>query len=252
MELTIIPPTQTGGTGTQHHFTPEIGTENLVRPESLEDALHPPLGRYVRFDPESVENVEGQDTPPEPVIPPTIEAYQVSPERAEEFSRNFYTHYAEMLTRTLKLPLNDCQDILQATLVKALRHLHKHDTSAGKNDPAWLLTIAKNIKTDTWRKQQREAAYDFHEDSRMADRAIHVDMDGLMRHNARLRAIGRLLGDPNNEFHQSLLDVINHVFIQSMTPAQYAELRSIPKATVNTRIHRLRKLLKQWEEEGLL
>lgn len=269
MELPITPPQQAGGTGEQYNLTPKISTEDLIRPEPLEDALRPPLARYVRLNPESVENTEGQDTAtgavsttsaaklqsepiPRPVTPPVVEAYQVSPERAEAFSRDFYVQHAAMLIRTLNLSANDCQDILQITLINALRNLHKHDASTNKNDPAWLLTIAKNVKIDTWRRQQGETAYDFHEDSGMADKAIDVDMDGIMHHNARLRAIGALLGDPNNEFYQSLLDVINHVFIQNMTPAQYAKLRSISSSTVNTRIHRLRKLLNQWDKEGLL
>jgi len=268
MEPSIIPPHQADGTYEQRNLISETSTENLVRPEPLEDALYPPLARYVHFDPESVEDTEGQEIAAaaghmpitksqsepttKPMESPAIEAYQVSPRRAEEFSRDFYTQHAAMLTRTLKLPPGDCQDILQTTLIKALRNLHKHDASAAKNDPAWLLAIAKNVKIDVWRKQQSETAFDFHEDWRIADQAITVDMDDILHQNARLRAIGRLLGDPTNEFHQSLLDVINHVFVQNMPPAQYAELRSIPKATVNTRIHRLRKLLKQWKKEGLV
>jgi RNA polymerase sigma factor (sigma-70 family) len=271
MESSIIPPKLADNTGEQRSLPPETSTEELVRPEPLEDALRPPLTRYVRFEPESVEDTKGQDssvstdrisvTPVakfqaepaiRPVTPPAIEAYQVSPERAEEFSRDFYAQHATMLTRVLNLSPNDRQDILQATLIKALRNLHRHDASTAKNDPAWLLTIARNVKIDVWRRQQRETAYDFQEDSGMADKAIDVDMDGIMHQNARLHAIGRLLGDPNNEFHQSLLDVIKHVFIENMNPAQYAELRSISKTTVNTRIHRLRKLLNQWDEEGLL
>jgi RNA polymerase sigma-70 factor (ECF subfamily) len=157
--------------------------------------------------------------------------------RALEFLEPLYAT-ALRLTRNRA----DAEDLVQDTLVKALRFSDRF--TAGTNLKAWLYTILLN----TWRNRRRDSARAPVEvDSPRVDEAASQG-DGPSALDTPEQI---LLRATVREDLQAALDALPEVFreavwlrdVEEFTYAEIAEMLSIPIGTVMSRISRGRRLL---------
>jgi RNA polymerase sigma-70 factor (ECF subfamily) len=150
-----------------------------------------------------------------------------------------------LFASALRLTRNraDAEDLVQDTLVKALRFSHRFEP--GTNLRAWLYTILHN----TWRNRRRDAARDAVEvdSARVEEAALHVE-PGVAETPERI-----LLRDTLDADLQAALDALPEVFreavwlrdVEELTYAEIAKVLDIPPGTVMSRISRGRRLLFQ-------
>jgi RNA polymerase sigma-70 factor, ECF subfamily len=131
------------------------------------------------------------------------------------------------------------QDLVQETVLKALRAAHQFET--GTNLKAWLFTILHN----TWRNQQRDRGRSPVEvDSEAVERA--VDEAGAF--DSPERALARRSMDPPL---REALDALPAAFreavwlrdVEEFSYAEIARMTDAPIGTVMSRISRGRRLL---------
>jgi len=138
----------------------------------------------------------------------------------------------------------DAEDLVQDTLVKALRFADRF--TPGTNLKAWLYTILHN----TWRNRRRDAARDTVEvDSDRVDEAATVP-DGPSSADTPERI---LLRDTLDADLQAALDALPDAFreavwlrdVEEFSYAEIADMVGVPIGTVMSRISRGRRMLFQ-------
>ena len=140
----------------------------------------------------------------------------------------------------------DAEDLVQETLIRALRAVDRFD---GRHPRAWLLTILRNA----WRNMNRRARprlFDARDDVGAIPAA---GADG--RSGAEEQVLGGVL---DTELAAALRGLSrNHravvmlVDVDGLTYQEAAEVLGIPRGTVMSRLHRARnRLRKRLEERG--
>ncbi len=129
----------------------------------------------------------------------------------------------------------DAEDLVQDTLVRALRAFNRFD---GRYPRAWLLTILRN----THRNHVRKLRPDLMDDEvagrlpgrgasgqidGVADTALHDDLDPVVR-----AALGSL-----SEKHRAVIALVD---LDGLTYQEAAGLLGVPVGTVMSRLHRAR------------
>jgi RNA polymerase sigma-70 factor (ECF subfamily) len=128
----------------------------------------------------------------------------------------------------------EAEDLVQETLVQALRSFHRY--TPGTNCRAWLLSILQHVRANRQRKQGR-AVVDGDVEDRLANVAVFVppvpdqltDEDVLMA----LRQIP--------QHHQEVILLCD---VEEMTYKEIAAALDVPIGTVMSRLHRGRELLR--------
>lgn len=135
----------------------------------------------------------------------------------------------------------DAEDLVQDTVVKALRFAHQF--RPGTNLKAWLFTILHN----TWRNRVRDTARALVDvDSERVDEA--AALDGPVAYETPERI---LLRDTLDADLQAALDGLPEAFraavwlrdVEELSYAEIAEVLGVPIGTVMSRISRGRRLL---------
>ncbi len=166
------------------------------------------------------------------------------PEAADTLAARALEFLEPLYATALRLTRNtaDAEDLVQDTLVKALRFSDRF--TAGTNLRAWLYTILLN----TWRNRRRDSARAPVEiDSPRVDEAANA-ADGP---SAQETPEQILLRSTVREDLQGALDALPDVFreavwlrdVEEFTYAEIAEMLGIPIGTVMSRISRGRRLL---------
>jgi RNA polymerase sigma-70 factor, ECF subfamily len=125
------------------------------------------------------------------------------------------------------------QDVVQETLLRALRNLAGLDQADG-SARGWLFTVAKRIVIDDWRAASRrpEVSTDQVPEQAIADPAQHT-VDRHLVHNA-LRTL-------STEHRQVLFEC----YFRDASVAQAATTLGVPAGTVKSRTHYALHALRQ-------
>lgn len=156
--------------------------------------------------------------------------------------------YEKLVFSFLLARLNDMQeveDIVQDTFVRAFRHLATFDCE--RRFAAWLVTIARNLLIDSRRKAGRNiASTELVTDVLLADSAkedMTQPADIIIRRERFRRIIQMIQELPEELKTPFLLRVVNELPYQEI-----AEILILPLQTVKNRIFKARGLLREKRE----
>ncbi len=171
------------------------------------------------------------------VLAGEIEQFSILVERYEKLA------FSYLLSR-----LNDLQeveDIVQDTFVKAFRHLASYDCE--RKFAGWLVTIARNLLIDSRRKASRNiASTDLVTDVLLSDstKENKNHPPEVIIQRERYRQIINMIQELPEDFRTPfLLRVVNELPYQEI-----AEILSLPLQTVKNRIFKARGLLREKRE----
>lgn len=128
------------------------------------------------------------------------------------------------------------EDLVQATLERALTHWHRYDPQ--RDLVVWLLTIAHHLHLDQWRRDQRWSPADeaFPQGVEATVAAAPAVDIGLRLDMAS--AWARLSAD-----HREVLWLVG---VEALSYAEAAQVLGIPAGTVMSRLARARQALRRW------
>ncbi|MFI5534425.1 sigma-70 family RNA polymerase sigma factor [Kitasatospora sp. NPDC051853] len=167
------------------------------------------------------------------------------PGRDEELVRALHDrHAAALMGFVLRLVGGDrhrAEDVVQETLVRAWRNLHRLDPSADSLRP-WLVTVARRIVIDGHRSRQSRPA-------EVGDAVLDVmPAEDELERALRLMAISDAL-DALTEPHRQ---VIVETYLKGRTVNEAAVELGIPAGTVRSRVfYALKSLKNALEERGV-
>ncbi len=166
----------------------------------------------------------------------------------EEFERAILTHAPNLLAVACRLARSrpEAEDLVQDTLVKALRAKEQYET--GTNLKAWLLKILKNTFINRYRRSGLErSVMDGPEADPLADGWIGAatlrgmrDPEGQAMRPVLEREISAALDAIPEEFRL----VVVLADVEELSYREIADLVGCPIGTVMSRLHRGRRLLK--------
>src|SRR5210317_1647101 len=152
--------------------------------------------------------------------------------------------YRDQLFKTalrLTRSVEESEDLLQETYLKAYRHYHQF--TEGTNLKAWLFRIMKNSFINTYRRNKnRPQMMDFDE--------LRDSGDGFEEHAPATQGpetdlIGREL---DHEIREALMDLPHHyrmavlmVDLQGLSYQEVADALAVPIGTIMSRLYRGRK-----------
>ncbi|MFE6946621.1 sigma-70 family RNA polymerase sigma factor [Streptomyces chartreusis] len=135
------------------------------------------------------------------------------------------------------------EDIVQETLLRAWRHVERIDTHRD-TVRSYLMTIARNVVTDTWRAEQRRPQV-VADDEALSRVASDDDVESVLEHHLVTIALERLSTE-----HRT---VIKMLYYQGLSIAETADTLTIPMGTVKSRAYyAVRNLRAAFEELGVL
>jgi len=144
--------------------------------------------------------------------------------------QNFALHF----TRNL----DDANDLVQDTFVKALRYSHLYEK--GTNLQGWLYTIMKNTFINNYKRKTLK--------NQMIETSEELYSFQLIKSAASNLGVGTLVEEDINKALQKLNPLCLIPFIKYFEGYKYHEIAAeldIPIGTVKTRIHEARKYLKK-------
>jgi RNA polymerase sigma-70 factor (ECF subfamily) len=166
----------------------------------------------------------------------------------EEFERALLAHGSNLLAVATRLARNraEAEDLVQDTLVKALRAKDQYET--GTNLKAWLLKILKNTFINRYRRSGLERnVIDGPDADPLADGWIGAstlrsmrDPEGQALRPILEREINAALDAIPEEFRVIVL----YADVEELSYREIADAVGCPIGTVMSRLHRGRRLLK--------
>ncbi len=139
----------------------------------------------------------------------------------------------------------DAEDLVQDTLIRAYRAIHRFD---GRHPRAWLLTILRNTHINRNRRRRPELLRDPDGTSReladvagpeFADASVDAGFDAEVE-----RALV--------ELDESFRRVVELVDVAGLSYAEAAEVLGVPTGTVMSRLHRARgRIRERLDQAGL-
>ena len=161
----------------------------------------------------------------------------------EEALIALHAQYARLVYSVAYRVLNDpmaAEEVTQDTFMRLWRHVDSYDGAKGAF-PTWLLTIARRLAIDSFRKQQRDPLRDsvlIDAEAAGWEQVLGTDPDSDLR-----RSMVALVGDL--PYEQRL--VIELAYFHGMTHSQIAEYLGEPLGTVKTRLRLgMQKLRAAW------
>lgn len=148
--------------------------------------------------------------------------------------KTFLRPFALNLTKNL----DDTEDLLQETMVKALMNEEKYQSNT--NIKAWLYTIMKNIFINDYRKKSKMRMV---EDT--TDNLYFINSNQLETPN---KAESKLVMDDLQKVLSSLADEYRKPFVMHHDGFKYQEIAdelNLPIGTVKSRIFLARQILKK-------
>ncbi len=166
----------------------------------------------------------------------------------EEFERALLAHGSSLLAVATRLSRNrsEAEDLVQDTLVKALRAHEQYET--GTNLKAWLLKILKNTFINRYRRSGLERnVLEGPDADPLADGWIGADTLRSMRdpEGQALRPIlEREIAAALDSIPEEFRLVVVLADVEELSYREIADLVGCPIGTVMSRLHRGRRLLK--------
>ncbi len=153
------------------------------------------------------------------------------------------------VARRLTGDTSDAEDIVQDTLVRAYRALHRFD---GRHPRAWLLTILRNTWKNSLRKRRPVLVDD-------ADRefgrtpARGADGRGGAEEHVILATVDAAITSALRSLSSKKRDVVMLVDVDGLSYREAADVLAIPIGTVMSRLHRARTELRaQLQDNGFV
>lgn len=157
-----------------------------------------------------------------------------APTTGQERFEQFVLPEIEVLLRVARaLTRNDAdaEDLVQDTLIRALRAIDRFD---GRFPRAWLLTILRNTHINRNRKRRPELLRDPDGASRELQQAVSTDVTDASVDAGFDAEIERALAELDEPFRS----VVELVDIDGLTYAEAAEVLGVPTGTIMSRLHR--------------
>ncbi|WP_186757054.1 RNA polymerase sigma factor [Echinicola salinicaeni] len=154
------------------------------------------------------------------------------------YSLNQYSKTLKPFALRLTKDLDDANDLLQDTVLKAFTNRDKF--SDGTNLKAWLYTIMKNTFITNYQKMVRRATF-----VDTTDNLHYINSGDVCIEN---RAQGGFALEDINACIENLDDVYKVPFMMYFNGYKYQEIAeklALPIGTVKNRIHIARKILKE-------
>ena len=161
-----------------------------------------------------------------------------------QFNLEINNHSAALRSYALKYTqdLDDANDLVQDTIVKALRHYGQFQQ--GTNIRAWLFVILKNTFINTYRKNVKKQGIISQEED--------LSSASLLKSSASNAAVGGFVMGDIKKALDALPQAYAIPFTRFVEGYKYEEIAtelSIPIGTVKTRIHLARELLKKMSSD---
>ena len=170
-------------------------------------------------------------------------------QRKEDFEALVIEHVSLLFAVAMKMTRNkdDAEDLVQNTVVKALRFRHKFEP--GSYIKAWLLTILRNTFINEYRRNSRRPiTVELTGTEPSHDKSIEPSIPFLRKEKKREHLL-ECLGDNVKASLDSLPDEFRTpVIMADLEDSSYQEIADhmgCPIGTVMSRIHRGRKLLRE-------
>ena len=162
----------------------------------------------------------------------------------KQFAKCIKEYERLILTICLSFTKNyfDAEDLAQQTFLNAYMNYSKFD---GKNIKAWLTTIAANKCRDFLKSKSRTEVSITDEDYESIQDNAESPEDKIIKKNTEEK-ISSLVGRLKEPYRE----VAESYFIQGMKLSKLAEIKGENLKTLETRLYRAKKLLKElWKEE---
>ncbi|MGH1505312.1 MAG: RNA polymerase sigma factor [Acidimicrobiales bacterium] len=175
---------------------------------------------------------------PEPAADPA--AGGPPPDQAALFERHVVPELPLLYRAARRLtPSNaEAEDLVQDTLLRAFRSVHRFD---GRHPRAWLLTIMRNANINRARKKRPDLLDDpdltFERDQRFADGETP---EATVLHDA----FDAVVEDAFARLDEPFRAVVELVDLQGRSYAEAAEALDVPVGTVMSRLHRARRRIR--------
>jgi len=139
----------------------------------------------------------------------------------------------------------DAEDLVQDTLMRAFAKFHQY--APGTSILAWLLTIARSIFINQYRKKQRQGTQiSFDDMDQGLDRLAPSNPNELSPEDFLFRSIlDADLRDALGRLKQHYLEVLLLVDLEDMSYREASEILGVPTGTIMSRLHRARKTLQK-------
>lgn len=170
----------------------------------------------------------------------SIEAIATT-ERDELFRHHVVPHIPALLAaaRQSTRQLADAEDLVQDTLIRAFRAIHRFD---GTHPRAWLMTILRNTRANAHRRRRPDLLRDPDTDLDSLDQTTpHNSAESLALDAAFNAAVHRAF----QSLSARQRAVITLVDIEGLSYAQAAAQLGIPQGTVMSRLHGARTRMRQ-------
>lgn len=145
--------------------------------------------------------------------------------------RQQLNHFASQFTSDY----DEKEDLVQETFIRALKSIHKFI-----NDPklmTWLYVIMKNIYINQYRREKRKSA--------IYDEYVHTDyFDSVAINQTENKMIQDDINKAIECLSQENADIFR-LYLEGYKYQEIAETYGLPDGTVKSRIHVIRKTLKQ-------
>ncbi|MBW3578023.1 MAG: sigma-70 family RNA polymerase sigma factor [Actinobacteria bacterium] len=153
------------------------------------------------------------------------------------------------VARRLTGDTSDAEDIVQDTLVRAYRALHRFD---GRHPRAWLLTILRNTWKNSLRKRRPVLVDDADPDLARTP-ARGADGRGGAEEHFMLGIVDAAITSALRSLSSKKRDVVMLVDVDGLSYQQAADVLDIPVGTVMSRLHRARTELRtQLQDNGFV
>jgi RNA polymerase sigma-70 factor, ECF subfamily len=160
--------------------------------------------------------------------------------------RRFVEHHARVVFHLLSRMLHPAgrgamvEDLAQETMVRAVGALPRFEPSGAAKLSTWVLTIASRLALKELRRPRAAAA---------------TELDASTEHGPEHELRAHRMRDRLQAVVAGMSPELRAAFVLSgahgLTPTEIAGALEIPVATVRTRLHRARTLVRDaWREEG--
>ena len=153
-------------------------------------------------------------------------------------------HWLIGLSRHLVAGIDEPEDLVQETYLKAYKHIDKYQR--GTNAKAWLFRILKNAFINEYRKKvNRPSKVDFDDIVKYQEGDQEQNLYQDFREEIYQNLIGDEVTNAVNALPTDFRTVLLLCDVEGFTYDEIAKIVDIPIGTVRSRLHRARNMLKK-------
>lgn len=138
--------------------------------------------------------------------------------------------------KILKNPI-DAEDLVQETVIRALRFQDKFD---GKHLRSWLYTILKRLCINKWNKDSR----DRENLKKLKESETYTDITSMTEEEIQADSVRAYIGNAIDQIPEVYRETARLIFLGGLSYQDTADRLDCSIGTVMSRLHRARKLLK--------